>query len=656
LWPGTSFGDPEHGLNAAVNRLRETLGDSATDPEYIETVPGRGYRFVASIESPLQPVLQQDGDKPKLISSEPEPKARSPKAQWWKGYASIAITTCVVLTGILYLSLSPRIGRLLRLYDLRHLTLVPVTTLPGHVYSASFSPDGGQVAFTWDHDSGTTYDVYLKALGSEEPLRITNNGDAGRPAWSPDGRKIAFWRFNLEKDFGIYLMPALGGPERKIAASARCPCSGGMWMSWSPDGKHLAFVERDEGLNTGTQLFLLSIDSMERSPVNTNCNYVTNPAFSPRGDYLAWACADNLVSVAILLKRLGDGSVTQLLEGVDGVEGMAWSNDGRRIVFSNSMGDLWEVALAQPNQPQRVLAGQNASEVTVNPTGNNLIFTQQRVDENIWRVDLSVLTAPTMKLAGSTRTETAPDISPDGKQIAFESTRSGSHEVWVSDFDGSNAVQLSSFGVSMTGSPRWSPDGKLIVFDSRIGGVANLYVVDPRGGIPRKLEIDIHSASSPVWSHDGQWIYFVSLHDSKKSNVWKVPSKGGRATRLIHRDAEMPRESPDGEYIYFSSNWRLWRVNRDGTGEEQIQGLSQVPIIDAWSVSGSGIYFLNPITVPPEIDFFDLSTQKIRRVHVMENVTSGWMGGLPIAPDGRWLLFSQIDAGSSNLMMVENWN
>src|SRR5664279_5774363 len=52
LWPSASFGDPEHGLNAAVNRLREMLGDSAAEPKYIERVPGRGYRFIATLDSP----------------------------------------------------------------------------------------------------------------------------------------------------------------------------------------------------------------------------------------------------------------------------------------------------------------------------------------------------------------------------------------------------------------------------------------------------------------------------------------------------------------------------------------------------------------------------------------------------------------------------
>ena len=115
LWPGASFGDPEHGLNAAVNKLRETLGDSATDPKYIETVPGRGYRFIATLD------LHGNGAEP------PQP----PKPPWWKRKATIAIAACVVGAGSLYPWTAPRIERLWRLYELQKLTVIPLTALEG---------------------------------------------------------------------------------------------------------------------------------------------------------------------------------------------------------------------------------------------------------------------------------------------------------------------------------------------------------------------------------------------------------------------------------------------------------------------------------------------------------------------------------------------
>src|SRR5215472_1748154 len=99
LWPGDSFGDFEHGLNAAVNKLREKLGDSATTPTYIETVPGRGYRFIF----PLEPA----GTLPEPEPPHPEP----PKPPWWKSKAMIAIAFFIAVAVLLRPAIAPRMER-----------------------------------------------------------------------------------------------------------------------------------------------------------------------------------------------------------------------------------------------------------------------------------------------------------------------------------------------------------------------------------------------------------------------------------------------------------------------------------------------------------------------------------------------------------------
>ena len=639
LWPGATYGDFEHGLNAAVNRVRETLGDSATNPKYIETIPRRGYRFIVALEPPT--VALEPGP--------PREELKPPKPQWWKRKATIAAAACVVIGGSLYPWIKPKIERLLRLYELQRLTVVPLTALPGNAWSPTFSPDGSQVAFIWDGGKPAGTDLYVKVIGSEKPLRLTHDGSASSAAWSPDGRSIAVFRHSA-LDSGVFLISPLGGPVRKIVSANYCDR-----ISWSPDGRHLAFLDVPANSPSDRlRLFVLSLDSMEKLLVKTDCNSASQ-AFSPNGDYLAWECADNFSNVSIHLQRLSDGSVTQLLHGLDGLGGLAWSRDGRRIIFStpSSGGDLWEVALAGPNHPEKLPIGHDAADIAVSPAGNRLAFVQSRWNVNIWRVDLSESPAQARKVVSSSREQTAPNISPDGNRIAFESNRTGSHEVWVSDSDGSNAVQLSSFGIKMTGSAHWSPDGKLIAFDSRAGGEANIYIVDPHGGVPRKLAIDMRDNCFPTWSHDGNWIYFINGADAHKAQIWKVPSKGGHAVQIAKQEALFPLESPDGRYVYFSRNRALWRMGSDGTGEQQVQGMPLMGAMgEAWSPFGSGIYFFNE---KGEIDFFDLNTRKVRHVFVPEKSVGGWIGGLPVSRDGKWLLFPQVDEQSSDLMMIENW-
>ena len=637
LWPGASYGDPEHGLNAAVNRLRETLGDSATEPKYIETVPGRGYRFIARLDLPVVP--------PEPAPPEPEPTPEPPK---WKSKAAIAVAACVGAAALLYPHIAPLIERLWRLNELQHLTIVPLTALPGNVASPTFSPDGSQVAFGWDGESnGKGYDLYVKVIGSDKPLRLTYHPAVWlSTAWSPDGRSIAMSRVAGEGDSGIYLIPPIGGPERKLAART-AGTNYGNEISWSPDGKSLAYIDVAETL----KLFLLSLDTLERTQIQTNCGHAATPTFSPRGTFLAWVCYESDYRSSLMLLRLKDGRQTHLLSRPDEILGLAWSSDESRIVFSFQSA-LWETSLARPDDLEILPVGQGASDLAAKPSGPGLAYVKGSSTVHIWRLDFA--SPPhARKLTASSGEQNSPDISPDGSKIAFESTQSGVREIWVADADGSNAQQVTDFRNPMTGTPRWSPDGKLIAFDSRVGGEANVYLVDPNGGVPHKLSIDRRENESPSWSKDGAWIYFV---DARHSTLWKVPSKGGHAVQIAGRVASVAIESPDGQYVYFVRDKKLWRAKTDGSTEEPVAGMPEINYLGGeWFPAEAGIYFLSHANGKTTIDLFDLQSRQTRPIFTLEKSTPQWIGGMPVSKDGKFMLYPQVDSASSDLWMIGNW-
>jgi Tol biopolymer transport system component/DNA-binding winged helix-turn-helix (wHTH) protein len=649
LWPGAPYGDPQHGLNAAVNKLRETLGDSATTPVYIETLPGRGYRFVG-------PIVQPD------TVTEEEKEERSPKLSRRKLWAvGLALAGVCALFGFLFLRIiGTRIGQLVRLSQLQKLTVVPLTALPGNVASPTFSPDGSQIAFAWDgENNGAGYDLYVKAIGAEKPLRLTHHPALRlSSAWSPDGRSIAISRVSGEDNTGIYLLPPTGGPERKLTSHGNVRRWGNE-LSWSPDGKYLAFLDQPENGKSSLSiwLFLLRLDTLDRTAVKTGCDSVFTPSFSERGDYLAWACRGTQAISSVNTKRLSDGRTLRLAQIEGGIAGIAWAGDGRRIVFSSDSGNLWETSLDRLGDKQKLPFGYDALDIAVSPSAHRLAYVQGLTNTNIWRLDLLASPPKAGKLVISSRQQIAPSISPDGSKVAFQSNRTGFNEVWVCDADGSDPIQLSSFEVQVTGTPRWSPDGKWIAFDSRAGGEANIYLVDPQGGVPRKLEFDIHGNSLPSWSQDGKWIYFTNGDDVSNESVWKAPSSGGHAIQLAQNQAFYPIESPDGQYVYFVRNKKLWRVNPDGSGDEVVKGMPELTYKgDEWFPYGSGIYFMSYSGAKTAIEFFDLTTEKVRRVYELEKPAPFWIGGMPVSSDGRWLFFPQIDEESSNLMMIENWH
>jgi Tol biopolymer transport system component/DNA-binding winged helix-turn-helix (wHTH) protein len=650
LWPATSFGDFEHGLNAAVNRLRETLGDSAVNPKYIETIPRQGYRFIAAVEAEDEQVASL----PPIASTEPPKRpTKLPFRNWW---VTLAVAACI-LVGFVYFRLKARLEEASRLSEMQHLTVVPLTSLPGNVVSPAFSPDGSEVAFGWDGETnGAGYDLYVKVIGSENPLRITRHpSEKLSTAWSPDGRVIAISRVSKEGASGIFLVPPIGGPEQKVYSRSSTYWYGNE-LSWSSDGKYLAFTDHPENSYQSIILYLLSMSTLKAMPVKTDCKDAALPSFSPKGELLAWVCLDKWGSESLRLLNVGDGSSTEILKGHEMIGGIGWSRDGDKIFYSSPLigGGLWEVVLTHPERAQRLPIGHDVSDVTVSSAGHRLVYLQSSTNTNIWQLDLQGSQAQAHKLIVSSAEQESPSISPDGRRIAFESNRKGAIEIWVCDGNGSNVLQLTSFGV-MSGTPRWSPDGGLIAFDSRLGGESNLYTVDPAGGVPAKLNIDVSDNSMPSWSPDGKWIYFTQGDDTGEPSVWRVPSQGGHAVQLASTPAATPLASPDGQYVYFFRNRKLWRMIADGSSPEEVKGMPELSFQGTeWFPSRAGIYFMSHENAKATIELYDSRTQKIRPIFSLEKSPPYWIGAMPVSPDGKWMLFPQIDGHSSNLMMVEN--
>ena len=650
LWPETSFGDFEHGLNAAVNRLREILGDSAVNPKYIETIPRQGYRFIAATNVEGEQVTPL----PSVASTEPRNTvAKLPLRRWW---IPLAVAACILI-GLACLRLKTRLDEASRLLRIERLAVVPFTSLPGNVTSPAFSPDGSEVAFGWDGETnGAGFDLYVKAIGTENPLRITRHpSEKLSIAWSPDGSAIAVSRISIEGGSGIFLVPPTGGPERKIYSRSSTYWYGNE-LSWSSDGKYLAFSDHPETSYQSIILYLLSMSTLKVTPVKTECKDAAAPSFAPRGELLAWVCMDKLGSDSLRLLNLSDGSTTELLKGNEMIGGIAWSRGGDNIIYSSPAirGALWEVALTHPERAQRLPIGHDVSDVAVSSSGHRLVYLQDSTNTNIWHLDLQGSPPQAHKLIASSAEQESASISPDGRRIAFESNRSGAVEIWVCDADGSNVLQLTSFGF-ISGTPRWSPDGGLIAFDSRFGGESNLYTVDPAGGVPTKLNIDVSDNSMPGWSPDGKWIYFTQGDDTGEPSVWKVPSQGGHAVQLAGTPAAAPLASPDGQYVYFFRKKKLWRMMPDGSSPEEIKGMPELRFSGVeWFPSKAGIYFMSHEGGKATIELYDTITQKVRPIFTLEKSSPYWIGAMPVSPDGKWLLFPQVDGHSSNLMMVED--
>ena len=145
-----------------------------------------------------------------------------------------------------------------------------------------------------------------------------------------------------------------------------------------------------------------------------------------------------------------------------------------------------------------------------------------------------------------------PQLSPDGRRVAFTSDRSGNWEIWLADRDGANAIALTSMGAVAAGYPHWSPDGGHVAFHSNVEGQWDIYLVSASGDKPRRLTSHPASDDFPSFSRDGKWIYFSSDRAAgQQRSIWKVAVAGGDAVQVTTTAAYAPLESPDGAYLYY---------------------------------------------------------------------------------------------------------
>lgn len=298
---------------------------------------------------------------------------------------------------------------------------VRLTSDPAEEYAPAWSPDGRYIAFTIKDQRGN-FDVALIESNGDNPIRLTQNPTYdGLPAWSPDGQWIAF---ESDRDFhaDIWVMDFQGKNLRKLTRVTE----GHFTPSWSPDGRWILH---------------------ESIPLNSSLS----------GNRELWIMDPNGHSA----RKLADG----------------FNPEDRELFFTTGHFHGTGLDPTIPKSPQTLLVSK---------------------PYDIFTCGLS--------------------WSPDGQKIAFESVRGGAVGIWVMNSDGSHPVQLTR-DLSNNWHPVWSPDGKRIAFASDRSGNYDIWVMDADGGRLTPVTQDPFSDFRPSWSPDGKKIVFTSLR-SGNADLW----------------------------------------------------------------------------------------------------------------------------------------
>lgn len=642
LWPADTFVDFEHSLNTGIKRLREALGDSAERPVYIETIPRRGYRFLLPI--------QEAGPDPAFPATKTTLRPSSGRRISW-----VLVAGVVLFLGGLIAKELRRVPFVTSHASTPPVRVVPFTSSPGAELSATFSPDGKELAFIWARDGWGNADVYVKLIGGDQPLAITKRaGSLCNPAWSPDGRYLAFQ--STSGSVGTFIIPALSGPERRLSTSAACH-----GLSWSADGKFLAYPVRDSA-DERWKIALLSLDTLEeRAVTSPPANLIGDhqPCFSPDSTKIAFTRLRSPWVTDLYVASIDAGDVKRLTFDNTVIWGCAWAADGRSIVITSHRGgdlSLWRVPVDGGSPERLSVASPNAFYPAISRQGDKLAYQNGALHTNIWRLDLDTQGRPVESakpLMQSTLGEVGPNFSPDGSHIVFGSEQSGFPEIWIAKANGSDPIQLTSLNV-LSGSARWSPDSSYIAFDSRPANHSQIFVIPSVGGRPRQLTPPDWEASVPTWSRDGQWIYFTS----NRLGMWqlfKVRVEGGEPIQVTAHGGFIGFESTDSGALYYvkDNDYGIWRMPLPSGQEKRI-----VPVnVDwgRWALTSKGIYFVDTSEVKPTITLFNFADRKIYRI---KTITKSMYHGVPafdVAPDDRTILFLQVEM-NSDIMLVENFH
>ena len=630
VWSETIVGPDV--LTRAVGQLRRALGDDSQTPRFIETIPRRGYRLLAAADEGTP--------------APPPGRRRVPRPVFF-GLA--------ILAGLVF-SLVQRDSIVVAERVVRPTRVFPVTSAAGKEFDPAVSPDGTLIAFAARPPEGAAVNLHVHELATGQTRQLTFlDGYIQQPAWSPDGQTLAFV---LNDDQGIFTVPAEGGIPERVAECGHPEEHG---LTWAPDGSGF-IMARQIGPGDPAQLVIVDIvtgDVRQLTDPDLNHHGDFDPAVSPDGRSVAFIRVRTSGAQDIHVAPLDGGEARRLTFDSQPLTGLDWSSDGKHIIYSSMRAGvyaLWQVDL-EGGLPYLILGGGDKIKDPGTARTTDLVAFENWIYEtNIWRQDLSAGTdgypRPEL-LVRSNQWDLQPSYSPDGRSLAFVSTRNGASQLWLADADGSNPRRRTDFTESRVGIPRWSPDGSRLAITVMEGGQTDIFVIPAEGGPGFTLTSDPLDDLAPAWSRDGGHVYFTSRR-SGSWQIWRKALDDGATEMVTVEGGFASAESADGQYLVFT------RTDEMGLWEKPLAGGSARRILDGlypgewgnWAVTAAGVCFVDHSEDLTAFARWDRASNQVFRMVEVDSLVGQ---GLSVSPDGRWLAYSRVDKAECDILAAEGF-
>ena len=533
----------------------------------------------------------------------------------------------------------------------------------------AWSPDGKQLAYVGEADGYKQ--LFLRTLATGEDRRLTRYPqDAILPTWSPDGKRLGFVRARSDRgkldpsdiDGWFYEGGDIWTLDLASDRATRL-IDDGFGPAYSPDGARLALDAKWAGPRR-----IWVVDANGRNPrqVTTDSSEAVihaRPRWSPDGTKLVFRRIEKTKSDVVVVE-VGSQTMTRVTD--DNILDLdpVWSPDGRKIYFSSYRGgslNLWRIPVGPDGRaagsPEQLTTGAGEDvEAALAPDGRRIAFAVRGINSDIWRLPVSPETGrptgePSSVLATS-REESRAAWSPDGRMIAFNSDRLGEMNLWLRTLEDGSERQLTT-GPGGDYQPSWAPDARRIAFFSARGGNTDVWTVDLGDGKLTRLTQDRAIDVNPFYSPDGKRIAFMSDRTGRLE-VWLMNADGSDQRQLasVGTGGHFLRWSKDGRSVVFRSGSSApIQIFRVSVDDGT---LTRVPDV----LSGAHMSFS-----PDESLIADVRGHKVLWAHPMNGQPPYQLFEFPDAdaridypvwsPDGRWLLFDRAVPRGGDLWLLE---
>ncbi len=592
LWPDGTFVDFNEGIDTALKKLRYALGDSAQNPIFIETIPRRGYRFIAPVLNGASATLPLPVAALQLASTTTTAESQSASRKYLPMLIAIVLISAAGYGLFRWASRN-------RALDLRRVQLTKLTD-SGQVQGVAISPDGRYLAYARGDE--TRQSLWVQEIATHRDIQILPDGPGFHGlTFSPDGKSIYAVRSDTKDPAFkyLYLIPTRGGAASKLITDVDSP------VSFSPDGRQFVY-ERGVPLRNYIEVKIANADGsndhvLTTIPDGSSMLYQPGPNWSPDGRKIAVPVllASHQLRWVLDMVSAKDGSIQELYSSTQFLGRPVWLPDGKALLFTHidnpgQRYQLWTVSFPEGRaQPLTHDLADYGSDLDMTRDGRTFATTTIDVVSHAWMAYASDLSQVHQVTADALPIRDIAEAS-DGKILVT----SADAVAWEMYTDGSQRTRFTD--VQPVREPAACGRFVMLRVDHED---SSLVRVDQNGSHPTVLargEVD-----SPVCSADGTAIFYYTWDPPQK--IWKVQLEGGSPQHLADGLGDLLAQtidvSPDGKYLVYpytqfgrvpSEGWKLAVIPLDG-GPPVHQfavpsGAGGVRV--RWSPSGKGLQYV----------------------------------------------------------------